>query len=484
MRSIGLSLTCRPRYSTRRTDRPSLGPKVGRVAAALGTPLMPWQQHVADVALEVDPTTGRLVYREVVLTVPRQSGKTTLILAVAVHRALGFGGAQRIVYAAQTRNDARKKWEDDHVAALEASPIGRHSPKPYRVRKTNGNEAIIWRNGSMHGITANTEKAGHGGTLDLPFIDEAFAQVDYRLEQAFKPAMITRPQPQLWVVSTAGTPESVYLWDKVVAGRERVEDGATDSVAYFEWAADPGADPGSVETWKACMPALLHEGNPGGTQPIEAVAAEYASMALPEFKRAFLNLWDARRGDPVISAEDWLDRQARSEMADPVALAFDVSPDRSSAAIGAASPSTVQRDKIHLEVVEHRSGTGWVVPRLVELRQAHRPLAIVCDAAGPAGGLLAQASAAGLDVTVVSTREHAQACGGFYDGVMDDEVVHIGQPELAAALDGADRRIVSDSWLWARRSSSVDICPLVAVTLAKWAWENTDKRVLTSASVW
>ena len=54
----------------------------------LGTPLMPWQQRVADTALEVDPGTGRLAYREVTLTVPRQSGKTTLILALAVHRAL------------------------------------------------------------------------------------------------------------------------------------------------------------------------------------------------------------------------------------------------------------------------------------------------------------------------------------------------------------------------------------------------------------
>ncbi|WP_230691191.1 hypothetical protein, partial [Streptococcus pneumoniae] len=76
----------------------------------------------------------------------------------------------------------------DHVKALDRSLF--HGE--YRVRKTNGNEAILWRNGSMHGISATTEKAGHGATLDMGFIDEAFAQVDARVEQAMRPAMITR----------------------------------------------------------------------------------------------------------------------------------------------------------------------------------------------------------------------------------------------------------------------------------------------------
>ena len=200
----------------------------------LGTELMPWQQYVADVALEINPTTGKLQYREIILTVPRQSGKTTLLLAVMVHRTLGFGERQKVVYTAQTRNDARRKWEDEHLVILEQSPL----VKLFDVRKTNGSEAIKWHNGSSHSITSTTEKAGHGDTVDLGVIDEAFAQIDDRLEQAFKPAMITRPQPQLWVVSTAGTNESVYLNHKVDMGRQQY--GNTEgAIAYFEWSANP-----------------------------------------------------------------------------------------------------------------------------------------------------------------------------------------------------------------------------------------------------
>ena len=41
---------------------------------------MPWQRQVADVALELDDA-GRFAYPLVVITVPRQSGKTTLLRA-------------------------------------------------------------------------------------------------------------------------------------------------------------------------------------------------------------------------------------------------------------------------------------------------------------------------------------------------------------------------------------------------------------------
>ena len=72
---------CLPRWATPRSaDRETLGGEVGALARQLGQPLMPWQQLVADVGLELDPESGLPAYREIVVTVPRQSGKTTLVL--------------------------------------------------------------------------------------------------------------------------------------------------------------------------------------------------------------------------------------------------------------------------------------------------------------------------------------------------------------------------------------------------------------------
>src|SRR6266487_2151200 len=113
---------CVPRYATpRNVERETFGPQIAAVSKRLGQPSMPWQQLVADVGgeLMVLPN-GRVVpaYREVIVTVPRQSGKTTVVLSWMIQRAHGWGSPQRMAYTAQTGNDARKKLVEDWVPLL------------------------------------------------------------------------------------------------------------------------------------------------------------------------------------------------------------------------------------------------------------------------------------------------------------------------------------------------------------------------------
>lgn len=421
---------------------------------------MPWQQYVADVALEVDPATGRLAYQEIGLTVPRQSGKTTLWLALMVHRALGFGPPtgprQNILYTAQTRNDARKKFEDEHVTALDGSSLR----KLFRTRMTNGSEAILWRNGSKHAITSTTEKAGHGETLDMGVVDEAFSQVDDRVEQAMKPAMVTRRNAQFGWTSTAGTAASLYLLSKVELGRAVVENDLSKGLCFFEWAADPAADPADPATWESCMPAY------GLTALPEAVENFQRTMKANEFRRAFLNIADTEAGpERVIDAVTWQNlADTSSTVPGVVAFAADMAPDRRSAAIAVAGAR--QDGRMHVAIVKAGRGVDWVVPELVKLSEEASPCVVVVDAAGPAGSLIAPLDRAGIEVYKPSAREAAQACGQFYDAATSDALRHRDQPELNAALDGAARRPLGDAWAWARKTSSSDISPLVAATLA------------------
>ena len=121
-----------------------------------------------------------------------------------------------------------------------------------------------------------------------------------------------------------------------------------------------------------------------------------------------------------------------------------------------------------MEVVEHGPGTGWVVDTVAALRAKHDVSVVVCDKGGPAAALLDRMLTKGIDVVTTSTGEHAQACGGFYDDVMEGRLKVRTQPVLEAAVLGAGTRPVADAWLWSRTRSSVDITPLVAVTLARW----------------
>jgi hypothetical protein len=126
------------------------------------------------------------------------------------------------------------------------------------------------------------------------------------------------------------------------------------------------------------------------------------------------------------------------------------------------------RDGFHVELVDRQAGTGWVVDRLFEIQKRWGGKVAVA-VGSPAWSLEEELRAARLSLLPVSAAEHAQACGDVFDAVTEGRLRHIGQSELNAAVSGADRRYYGgDAWLWSRRTSLVDISPLVAVTLAHW----------------
>jgi phage terminase large subunit-like protein len=421
---------------------------------------MPWQQLVADIAGEIDPDTGYLVYREVRLTLPRQSGKTTLWLPTAVDRATGWESRQRIVYTAQRRKDAADKFVNEHIPLLSKSVFR----DLYRSTLAPGGEMLRWANGSLYGIDAVTETAGHGPTVDLANIDEAWAQPDARVEQAVKPAMITRPDAQLWIVSTAGTQHSAYLRRKVEDGRARVEAGQNRRIAYFEWSAADDADPDDPATWWSCMPALGH------TVTEDAVAAERESMDDDEFRRAFCNQWrDQKAPVQVIPADAWADAMDEtSAIAGRPVYSIDVTPNREWSAIAAGGHRTDGLE--HAEIIAHEAGTAWVVQRLKDIRARNGGNVVVLDPAGPVASLIPDLEDAEFEVLKVSARQMAQACGALYDAVVMEpsRFRHRGEIAITSAMAGAVKRKLGDAWAWSRADSVTDICPLVALTLARW----------------
>jgi hypothetical protein len=453
------------------------------VARKLGKPFMPWQQHVADVILEIDPTTGLLVYQEFGLTVPRQSGKSTFVLAKSTHRcsATGFfGGRQKLVYTAQTRQKAREKWDEDYAAELEASAAFKNR---VRAHRGPGNEHLRFSNGSRFGIEANTEKAGHGSTLDEAYIDEAFAQVDFRLEQAFGPAMITRKNKQLGWISTAGWLDaSAYLQQKIALGRAVVDD-PTSKIAYFEWSAPDDCDPGDPLVWADCMPALGH------TIDESAIRAEYEKAVLAEklndFKRAYLNLWVPKEslGESVIRQSVWDSLADRDDVPLPhigkVALAVDSDPERSRTSIVAAG---VRADGMPLvELIENLPGVEWAAHRVMDIVSRNPALVVVIDKRSTAASLIGQLERARMPIVGTDAATMAQATGQFYDAATETGLLrHLDQVELNQALRSAVKRPLSDSWAWDRRTATADITPLTAATLALWGL-NTHSRTPKNA---
>lgn len=473
---MSYSLPCPPTIGTPRTDRPTLGHQQAQLGKALGFTcpcgrcdgLMPHQRHILDVAGEYELIDGRihLAYRKIIVLIPRQSGKTTLVLVVVVHRGAFWPirRPQNISYTAQTGKDASDKWLEQ-LELLEKSAL-RTRIDPMRG---NGKQQLRFTHtGSKYKPVAVTSKSGHGPTLDLGFIDEAWAQEDYRAEQGMRPSMITRLDAQLWVPSTAGTDRSTYLLDQRQLGRDAVAAGLTHGVAYFEWSMPDGAEITDEDLWWQFMPALGH------TISVDTVRAEIGELIkidkLGEAERAYGNRF-TNVGETVIPAAAWhrcapqLDRPFPG-LRGPIALGVEINEDRSAASIGAAD----RHDAV--EIVDHHPGTWWVVDRVAELVAEHHVERVVIDGTSPARSLVHRLRDALPDpdmVVLLNATEAAAACGDLYDAVVQERLRHLDQPELNEAVSCAGKRSLADAWAWSRSRSAGDVCPLVAVTYARWS---------------
>lgn len=485
-------LTCPPMWGPpRRLYFPTFGPHITKVMTAMDLPPMPHQRYIADVATEIDPDTGVFAYREVDLSIMRQQGKTALFLGVMVHRLRAFV-RNRVLYSAQTRNDARERLLEEFLPYIEASPPD--LARQFHPRKGLGQESIVCTTTrSRVGIIALREDSGHGPPLDLGMVDEAFAHTDTRIEEAMSPAMLTKQMAQLWVASAAGTEKSHYWNPKRTRGRELIErlwrSGLTQwpATCYMEWFAPEHMPRDDPATWWACMPAL---GDPakGFTVTEQVVKAELEKLGPDEFDRGMLNRTKKSRPpvDTNVPTAEWPDRlDAVSQPGRWLALAFDISPDRRHGAIVAAGPNTA--GVMHVEVIDYRPGTAWMVPRLLHLAQLWQPIAIGVDDRGPAASLLTELGDPELgdlgirkptkpnepqlgDLVITNAQDMARACGQFADAVRHGRLVHIGQDELGTALSAAVTRPLGDTWGWGRRGAQGDICALVAATLARWAY--------------
>lgn len=438
-----------PRFHTRRRpERKTLGGRVAKFAEKLGTPMMPWQRAVADVGLEL--VDGHLAYREIVVTVPRQQGKTTLVLSVeadvCVNRAPAF-----VVYTAQTGADARAKLLDEHVPALLDSPLRQLVDK---VNRAKGAEGVRWTNGSRIGLNAGTESSGHGVVVDAGFIDEAFKDVDDRREQSILPAMVTKRDGQMWVVSTQGTSASLYLNRKCELGRQSVVEDSGRGVCYVEFSALPDQDPADPATWRSCMPAL------GITIDESSVRHAFESMDLPDFMRSMLNVQHSSTVDQPIPGDVWARVQAEdASPAGGLVLGVEAAIDRSWSALVVADVSG------RVEVVDYRAGTGWVPDRVKDLVKSHG-CRVVLDSRGPGRGFVQPLKAAGVGVTELSTSEMAAATLGFVDAVAGGQVAVRPHEALTAAVDAGRRRWSGDQWFFTRKNTLSDVSPLVAAAMA------------------
>jgi hypothetical protein len=451
----------------------SAGAEAVELCAMAGLHLDPWQALVLTNALGERPD-GKWAAFEVGVNVARQNGKDAILEAREL-TGLFLLGERMIIHSAHMFDTSLEHFRR-LLELIEGTPDFDRRVK--RVSRSHGEEGIELRGGQRIRFRTRTKGGGRGFSGDLVMLNEAMDLPEASIG-ALMPTMAARSMtgnPQVWYAGSA-VDQQVHEHGVVFARiRERGLRGGDPSLAYFEHSAEAVGDDGKALLPDEVPAVLLEdeqawaEANPGLGIRISAehVANELRSMDGRTFavERMGIGDWPATGGSGgVIDVGRW-DALADpgSRMVDPVCFSLDVRPDRSVATIGVAG---LRADGLpHVEVVERRRGTGWVVGRIVELVGRHRPSGVFVDNQGPAGSLIADLERAGVSVTTVNATEHARACGNLFDLVEQGGLRHLGTGELREAVRGAKTRPLGDAWAWARSKSSVDISPLVAVTLA------------------
>ena len=473
----------RPRFLSVPSRVSSAGREAVELAARVGLIADPWQEFVLDGALG-ERADGQWAAYEVGIVLPRQNGKNAIIeireLAglflfneeLILHSSHEFKSAVegflRIRQLVESSDQLRKR-----VARIRTSHGDEGIellPTPTYISGPGGRQASVGRAARLR-FVARTGGSGRGFSADALIFDEAF-NLPGQVISALQPTLRSRANPQIFYTSSAVDQEIHPHGVTLARVRERGLAGDDPSLAYFEWCADEVAyrlDPTvsgmDRQQWAAANPAF------GIRLTEETMQRECRSMgpASKSFATELLGIGDWPDTDPAgsyaIDRAQWDSLvDAGSQVVGPVVFALAASPDRSWGAIvavGARSDGLV-----HGEVVEHREGMRWMLPRTLGLCQAHEWVAVLLDPASATGSLIPGLQEAGVEPELVTGREWAAACGEFYDLVMETGGFrHLGQPSMWSGLAGAKRRVVGDAWAWDRRRSDADITPVDAMTL-------------------
>lgn len=436
----------------------------------MGTPLFPWQRYVADVALEVDDR-GEWVYDEVVITVPRRSGKTFLVKPVTAHRC-GSGQVAAWI-TAQKRNNAVRRWRET-VDGLLGTPLR----TDLRRKISIGNEELRWAStGSTFRPFRPDAEAMHGEDPGLVWVDELWAfdaETRAVIEQGYRPAFSVQPG-QAWLLSTAGTVQSSWLNAVRRQGRAEVESGGPARRAYFEWSVPELVGSTPVEKLKdGELLRLVVDHHPRRDHGLRAdfLAGELVALGRPDFLRAYGNLTPAADDEgtfPVTVME-----RSRSGAQIPgdarIGLGVAVDPDRRDASIGICV-----RDGLGVAVTDDRRrvGTRWVASEVIRLVDQYDVGQVAVVGAGPARSIADELDRAGVPLLRLSQADAAAAAAGFADEFGDEHpsVTWNGGEDFRQAVLHAKGQRRNSGLVWESRTGE-SIVSLDARTMAVWAFDH------------
>jgi hypothetical protein len=451
-------------------------PAVERKCLEFGDRFDQWQSDAGRVILgkRADGSYAATI-GGITLSIPRQVAKTFLVGRIIFALCLVFPGLKVLWTAHRTRTAtntfkslqgyARRKLVAPSIAA---------------IRTTNGEQEILFTNGSVIMFGAREQGFGRGfDEVDVEVFDEAQILTEKALEDMVAATNQSR-HPHGALLFFMGTPPRpvdpgeafTIRRDEALAHKPEVDDFGGepvigDDAVYLECSADRDADSDDHSQWAKANPSFPYR------TPLRSMLRLRKNLPSEDsWRREGLGIWDSKG---VIGRVFNLDRWGglTVDTAPPtgsVSYGVKFSPDGMTVALSVGVRPA--NGPVHVEGVDHRptvDGTRWLVDWLAA---RWKGASIVIDGKAGAGALvkaLERSKVPTRRIKKITTDEVVSANSMFLTAVAEGTVSHIDDEALEHSLRSAGRRPIGKAGGWGLQSiDDGDVTLIESTVLAHW----------------
>jgi phage terminase large subunit-like protein len=416
----------------------------------------PWQRELLRRVTELLPS-GELRFRSVLISCPRQSGKTEILTAIGLFALMRKPKQANIGIASQA--DQARILYNRLQGIIFSNPTLSNM-----MRKNTETRGIKTTSETTYDIRAGRAETLQGIPISIGIVDEVHL-VDEDAYSALVAGQGARKDSCIYGITTAGNEDSKLL-ARLYASADKAIAGELPRFGAWIWEASEAYVPKGDDE----LMALLTQANPSiqdGRKDVADVLYECRS-SIPEddIVRYYLNRFIKSSTNTFIPFAMWQKNERGIDEKLPdgqVVFGIDRTPDWEHATVAAA---VLVDGIIHTEIVA--SIVKPTLEKMVNIANQlhkHSPRAIMMDGLY-LRDLHNELELRGLNSKLVAKSDVIRASSTFYSRLASETLKHAPDPLLSVQIPRTVKKAVADGFMISRIDSSVEIDSVMATVIA------------------
>lgn len=425
-----------------------------------GLKLDAWQEWLLRHMLERYPdehaNAGQLRYRQVVVSMGRQNGKSLLAAILGVYGMLMHQRSGASVISLASSIDQARIIYNRVLFVIQSNAF-----LSKRFKKASESRGIVTADGTGR---YDVKPAKEGALQGIPISLCLFDELHLAKKGMWSAAVLGTAQRENGIVigiTTAGDQTSETLLELYKSGQAAsAGDAELERFGYFCWEAPQHAKVDDVDALKAANPSIA-----AGRLSLENVLSDLKTIPEHEARRYRLNQFISGTASSWIPSDTF--RKAGDRLSIPQeggVFAIDISKNWEHATI---AYSNQVGEEHHTELVRTfvSPNETHLFNALVELHHRYAPRAIALDdRALP--NLGKRLKLAGFPVWQLWTKEISAACSVVYSMFANGEAKHNNDPLLIVQSPKGIAKYSGETWLISRKESLGEIDALLATVMS------------------